>query len=322
MLRKVSVLLLVLTISLVTVVLAGEGKKHKHGIDTNKTLELVKSWAARESFPDSAPFAYYHTFSLLALEGKISADAKKKIISFIKACQRENGGFVTQPVYAHEPNVIFTYYAVKTLSMLDSVNEIDAEKARAFVLSLVQKDGSIKASHFKSDRSNLDTTYYGVMALNLLKAQDKLDKKKTVAYINSYREKGKGFGKVIKKQSVPESTYMGIVALDSFGVLTEDIKTEVIKYLLGTRYSGLIKNKKYKTLPSIKDMSYVLAGLGKLSALSKADTAKMFEFVESLYIEENGGFGPRPGLGTTPPSTFHGVLSLAKLAKVKDPLKD
>jgi hypothetical protein len=60
----------------------------------------------------------------------------------------------------------------------------------------------------------------------------------------------------------------------------------------------------------------ILTALDSMQALGQVETSPVLAFVESLYIPQNGGFGPSPGYGTTPPSTFQGVYCLEQLGKI------
>jgi hypothetical protein len=53
--------------------------------------------------------------------------------------------------------------------------------------------------------------------------------------------------------------------------------------------------------------------------MQEVNSDKVYEFISSLYVPDNGGFGPRPGLGTAPASTYHAILSLVRLGKLPDP---
>ena len=70
-------------------------------------------------------------------------------------------------------------------------------------------------------------------------------------------------------------------------------------------------------MPQLKDLSHVIQTLSMLSAVGQMDKKTVYEFVESLYIKENGGFGPQPGYGSTPPSTYYGILCLERLGKLQ-----
>jgi hypothetical protein len=112
---------------------------------------------------------------------------------------------------------------------------------------------------------------------------------------------------------------MAVQALDILGAVTDKLRGEVVAYLKETRYSGLVEGRKYRTLPTIEAMAAVLETLATLSAIPEANAEKIQEFIESIYIPANGGFGPRPGLGTTPPSTYHAIVALVRIGKLPDP---
>lgn len=287
-------------------------------VDISLTLKYIQGWSARDKwdkFPESPSFAYYNAYSLMALGAGVSPELKGKIVSAIRACQMKDGGFSAGPDHGTESNTIFTYYSLATLNLLNAMDSIDRDKATSYVRSLIQKDGSIKAKTADAG-STLATTYYGVASLGLLHALDTLDKKSVIAYINTYREGHKGYCLIQGKISMAGATFMAVKSLSLLGGMTPALRTEVVKYLKGTRYSGLMKNNTYRTLPSIQDMAAVLDTLAEVSSLRVIDKRSAYQFIESLYIPENGGFGPEPGLGTTPPSTYHAIVCLQKLDRL------
>ena len=288
-------------------------------IDLQKTLKFVEDWSKRDkydSFPESPSFAYYNLYSIKMLTGEVGPDLRKKVIEYLKSCQVKDGGFSSNPRYDKTANTIFTYYALKTLDLIGALDEIDRKKAVQFVLSLVQTDGSIYAKA-SDQRASLSTTYYGIASLSLLNAVNKIDARKSVDYIAAHREPGKGYCLVKGGISTPASTFMAVKSLTLLGGITDGIKREVVEYLKTSRYSGRIENRKYGAIPAIEDLSYVLETLTELAAIDVVNQKKLLDFVESLYISENGGFGPEPGLGTTPPSIYHALLCLEKLGAIK-----
>lgn len=290
------------------------GRAEARQIDLSATLGFVENWATRDAFPESTSFAYYNTYCQLALGGKLDDEARKKVIETIQSCQQPDGGFSSEPT-VKDANSIFTYYALKTLQLLDAIAAVDRDSAIRFVASLAQEDGSIKAKS-EDKGASLMTTYYGVGSLAVLDAMDKLDKTRIVAYIEAHQQ-ANGFGMKVGKPPAPQSTFAAVQMLDLLGGLTPSIRSGVVDYLKESRYSGLQEDKKYNTLPSIEDMAYVIETASRLSALSQLNTEKMREFVASLFIPENGGFGPSPGLGTTPPSTYFGVVCLTGLGELR-----
>ncbi len=290
-------------------------------IDLAMTLKFIQGWSARDKwdkFPESPSFAYYNAYSLKALNAEIGPELRMKIIDALKSCQMKDGGFSAGPDHGTESNTILTYYSLATLDLLGALDSIDGQQAAAYVRSLVQKDGSIKAKTADAG-ATLATTYFGVASLGLLHALDTVDKKGVASYIGTYRETGKGYGLIQGKISMPGATFMAVKSLSLLGELTPAVRKDVVNYLKGTRYSGRMKHNTYSTLPSLQDMTAVVDTLAELSALNVIDKGNVYKFIESLYIPENGGFGPEPGLGTTPPSTYYAVDCLQKIGKLDAP---
>ncbi len=77
-----------------------------------------------------------------------------------------------------------------------------------------------------------------------------------------------------------------------------------------------LKHNTYSTLPNMQDMAAVVEALAELSSLNVINKYSVYQFVESLYVPENGGFGPEPGLGTTPPSTYSALACLEKIGEL------
>jgi len=299
---------------------SSEDVKTEGTIDLQRTGALVKQWRTRPSFPESVTFAYYQVYMTLALGREITPETRKLISEYIVKCQQPDGGFTPEPVHAKTSNVIYTYYALNTLNLLGNTKAINSKAATGFLVDRIQQDGGMVATARKGKRATLATTFYGVEALRLLGAVDSLDKSKTIVFIQRYREKGRGFTRVEGAVSIPQSTYMGVWTLKSLGALTNVITNEVVAYLKDTRYSGLIKDRQYKLSPNIEAMAATLEALAVLSAMQEVNSDKAYEFISTLYVPDNGGFGPRPGLGTTPPSTYYAVLSLVRLGKLPDPM--
>jgi prenyltransferase beta subunit len=292
-------------------------QKDDKKIDLNLTREYVREWAARKAFPETVPFAYYCAYSLKTLDKKISPETSKKIADYLKKCQTKNGGFVTEPEFSKTPDLLATYFALRTLALLDARKSIDQQKAVQFVLSLYQDNGSFKSDQ-KRDYSSLATTYYGVTCLHVLKALDQINKDQILPYIKSHREKGLGFSVQRNGISRPLSTYMAVRSLKLLGAFDEKIKLDLVNYLKGTRYAGYVEDKRFTVQPTLRECSFVLLALSDLNAVNKVKEDKVYGFIESLYVPGNGGFGPKPSYGTTPPSIYEGIVSLEKLGKLKD----
>jgi geranylgeranyl transferase type-2 subunit beta len=301
---------------------AAAGGKTNPAIDLERTRQLIQGWGERQSFPESVSFAYYHAYSMRAFGQTLTPEKRQRIAGYVVRCQRPSGGFAAEPTHAQTANVIFTYYALNALQLSGGLTGIDRESAIRFLRARIQDGGGMTATVRNGDKPTLATTYYGVESLSLLGTIDQLDKQKTATFIRRYRAQDGGFAMVEGGGSNPEATDMAVRCLERLGALPPEVKAEVIAYLKATRYSGRITDKKYRGLPEIKAMAATLDALSILGAMQEINADKVYEFVASLYIPANGGFGPRPGLGTTPPSTFHAITCLVRLGKLQDPLAE
>ncbi|MDA8164557.1 MAG: terpene cyclase/mutase family protein [Desulfobacteraceae bacterium] len=295
-------------------------EKKSTPVDFQKITAHYLQWTTRPSFPESVPFAYYPVYAMRALGKKLPGKTRTTIVKFLKSCQKPDGGFVNEPKNAPASNLIYTYYALQALDLLGQQGAIDRGKALGYVLSLQDPKGGFKLSTDAKEKASLAGTFYGVRSLALLRKLDAVDKQKTAAFIASCKEKGKGYSLNPGKFSSPQATFMAVHTLDLLGLMTGEISRDVKNYLHDTRYAGHVTDK-YYSLPSMQDMSYVLRTLRELKAMEVADLSKAADFVNSLYIDENGGFGPEPGYGTTPPSTYYAIVCLVQLGKFPDPLK-
>ncbi len=298
---------------------AGEAKlQGKDGLDLSKTKGFVADWEQRDRFPDTVSLAYYYVYSQMALGRKVPSAVRKKIISSINACQRKDGGFGSHPHFSLHSTVMDTYYAFKTLKLLNGLGEADWKRAAAFIRARASKNGGF--FNKEGDKgTSLAATCWAIEVLLGVESLTPETAEKASRFILSFREKGKGFAMVKGKPSSPKATGMAVRALDLMKRLTPEIKSDVVRYLKGTRYSGLIKNRKYTTYPYVEHLCYVLEAMKRAGSLKEFDTVAIRDFIKRLYIPFNGGFGPRPGLGSTPPSTYHALRSLALLGDLKDP---
>jgi prenyltransferase beta subunit len=286
------------------------------GMALDKTLELFKGWSQRKAFPDSVSFAYYMAYSFQTLGAKIDPDTSNKLVKFISASQQKDGGFISNPSYGTKSNVIYTYNALKTLTLLGALEAIDRERAIVFISSLVQDDGSIKPAVAEDARATLASTYYGAASLHLLGKLDALENSKTAAYVLEHQTSADGFGMKPMGAASPQATFMGVRTLALVNGLNKDIKTGAIQYLEGAIDMIGMKGAHYRNYSTMQAVTYIVAALSELDALDEINTDRIEHYLESRYVPENGGFGPSPGLGTTPPSTYQAVFCLNKLGKL------
>jgi geranylgeranyl transferase type-2 subunit beta len=94
----------------------------------------------------------------------------------------------------------------------------------------------------------------------------------------------------------------------------------VARPLQASRYSGRLRGDQFTSSPDIEDEAHVLGALADVGRLDVVDRAEVERFVTGLYVAENGGYGPQPGLGTTPPSTYHAIACLVTLGRLPPPV--
>jgi prenyltransferase beta subunit len=290
--------------------------------DAAKTLRYLDGWARRDRwdrFPESPSFAFYNLYATRALGGAISPELRAQVVDYLRSCQAADGGFTVAPATG-DGHVVPTLFALRTLALVDALDAIDRTRAVAFLASLAQPDGGYRGRAADADAS-LGTTFHAVAALDLLGAVDRVDRARTAAYVASHRAADGGFGLLPGKPASPAGTFMAVRSLKLLGALDADTRAGVARHLAGSRYSGRLRKGEFASLPDVEDEANVLATLADVGRLDVVDRAEVERFVTSLYVGENGGFGPQPGLGTTPPSTFHAVACLVALGRLSDPVR-
>jgi len=287
------------------------------GVDLDKTRTLFEGWTLRERFPDSVTLAYYSAHGLQLLGTRLSEEKTKAALDFVRACQRDDGGFVSHPKFGGRTNLIYTFFGLQALDALGARDGIDREPTAGYVAGLAQEDGGISPSPGEKGRGSLGSTFYGVGALALLGRLDRLDKDKTAAFVLAHRTSDDGFAMNRGGASSPQATAMAVDALSRLGALNPDVRAGAVRYLEGAvAFLGTL-GPRYRSLATMQSATAIADALTTLGAIGEVETAKLKSFVVSLYIPQNGGFGPSPSLGTTPPSTYQGVRTLAALGALK-----
>ncbi len=289
-------------------------------IDTAKTLHYLDDWARRDrwdAFPESPSFAFYNLYARRALGGAISPELRARVVGYLRKCQAPDGGF-TAAASAGESHVVPTLYALRTLALVGALDAIDRRGAAAFLASLATKDGGFRGRAADAEAS-LGTTFHALAALELLGALDRVDRPRTASFVSAHRTEEGGFALRPGTAASPAGTHMAVRSLKLLGALDPETSAGVARHLAGSRYSGRLREGKLGAPPEIEDEAHVLAALADLGRLDTIDRAEVERFVTSLYVAENGGFGPQPGLGTTPPSTYQGIACLVALGRLPAP---
>jgi prenyltransferase beta subunit len=291
-------------------------------LDPSKTLRYLGEWARRDrwdAFPESPSFAYYNLYSTRALGGAVSPALRSQVANYLRRCQAADGGFTMAPGQG-ESHVVPTLFALRALALVGALDAVDRPRAVAFLTRLARFDGGYVGRAVDEDAS-LGTTYHALAALELLGALDRVDRVQAAAYVSSHLTAEGGFALRPGMIASPAGTFMAVRALKLLGALVPTTSDAVVRHLSTSRYSGRAREGTFAGLPEIEDEAHVLATLADLGRLDVVDRAQVERFVTSLYVAENGGFGPQPGLGTTPPSTYHAVACLVTLGRLPDPAR-
>ena len=291
-------------------------------LDPSKTLGYLAQWARRDrwdAFPESPSFAYYNLYATRALGGAVSPALRSQVADYLRRCQAADGGFTTAPGQG-ESHVVPTLFALRALALAGALDAVDRPRAVAFLTRLARFDGGYVGRAVDEDAS-LGTTYHALAALELLGALDRVDRVRAAAYVSSHLTADGGFALRPGMIASPAGTFMAVRALKLLGALVPTTSDAVVRHLSTSRYSGRVREGAFAGLPEIEDEAHVLATLADLGRLDVVDRPEVERFVTSLYVADNGGFGPQPGLGTTPPSTYHAVACLVALGRLPDPAR-
>jgi geranylgeranyl transferase type-2 subunit beta len=289
-------------------------------LDEARTLRYLQEWARRDQwdrFPESPAFAFYNLYATRALGGAVSPELRAGVIEYLRGCQAPDGGFTAAPATGNS-HAVTTLYALRALALLGALDAVDRARAMAFLASLAQPDGGYRGRPGDADGS-LGTTFHAVSALELLGAVDLVDRARTAGHVSSHRTADGGFALRPGAAASPSATFMAVRALKILGALDAPTSAAVARHLSRSRYSGRLREGKFDSVPELEDEWNVLAALADLGRLDVVDAAEVERFVASLYVADNGGFGPRPGLGTTPPSTYQAIACLVTLGRLKAP---
>ena len=289
-------------------------------IDTAKTLRYLQDWARRDRwdrFPESPSFAFYNLYATRALGGVVSPELRAQVVEYLQKCQAPDGGFTVAPATG-DSHVVPTLYALRALALVGSLDAIDRPRAVAFIASLARPDGGYRGRAADADAS-LGTTFHALAALDLLGAVDRVDRARTSVYLSSHRAADGGFALRPGVTASPAGTFMAVRSLKLLGTLDAETSAAVARHLAGSRYSGRLREGRFTALPDVEEEANVLAALADVGRLDVVDRAEVERFVTSLHVSENGGFGPQPGLGTTPPSTYQAITCLVTLGRLPEP---
>ncbi len=285
--------------------------------DFAKTKVFMREMDTRPDFPVTMVLAHDYVYSLISIGDKVNTKEAEAVEAFIKTNQHLDGGFSSDK-HDKETSILYAVHALETLVLIKLPPSIDLGRARTFITSLKNADGGFGFSA-NAKESSLNNTYNAVRSLSILSSLNMVDAAKTAAYIKGFEHKEGGFG-YVKGTGVASAkfTYMALYSLKELGKLDEATKANALKYLNSSAY-GKSTKEKVDSLQMLEEMGYTIDALKLLGAKGAIDTKKANGILKQVYIKQNGGFGPIPGYGSTPDSTFLGLRLLVGAGKLKAP---
>ncbi|MEM3423920.1 MAG: prenyltransferase/squalene oxidase repeat-containing protein [Nitrososphaeria archaeon] len=107
----------------------------------------------------------YYVVSTLNVFDRLSLIDRRKVVGYVRECERPEGGFVTRPENIL-PYIEYTYYGVKALEIFGEKVNFPLEHIK-FVLNCINKDGGFRRTIILGI-SNLENVYYAVSLLKTL----------------------------------------------------------------------------------------------------------------------------------------------------------
>ncbi|MEM1554724.1 MAG: prenyltransferase/squalene oxidase repeat-containing protein [Thermoproteota archaeon] len=138
---------------------------------TERLITVLINWRSSDGSWGSNLWDTWHAVEALASLNALNRIRDwERTVSFIKSLQRGDGGFSNRP--GETTYLRFTFYAIRSLQLLNAVNSIDRGKAISFIKSCYKNGGF-------SDRPGwgewVESTYWGVESLEILNSLNEVD---------------------------------------------------------------------------------------------------------------------------------------------------
>lgn len=285
--------------------------------DKKKTAYFIEGLQGETDSPISVPNAYYFTYGMQALGHDIKKAYRARLISFIKASQKKDGGFGWDKRAANS-DTFDTFCAVWTLKHIGALDKVDTSKAEKFILGCKNKDGGFGFA--QGQASTLPNTYYSIAALDLLGKSSAVDRSAVIGYIDDLKTAQGGYG--VRKDALPnvQSTYAALHALKVLNALDKVDKAKTVAFIeqdqsRGGGYGYMVGET---VAPVPENTYYAVSSLRILGAMDKVKASSLSAFLRDRYTFD-GGFCDVYSGNSQYPSTYYGVASLVELGHLKDP---
>ncbi|KAI5989106.1 terpenoid cyclases protein prenyltransferase [Pisolithus albus] len=213
---------------------------------------LMNTHAERDDtyheFSENAPqmiMTYTALLSLAILRDDFSRLDRPGLISFLKACQNEDGSFSSEP-YEGDADLRTTYCAFAICSMLGDWTGVHVDQALAFIASCRTYEGGYGQTPFSEALSTGGPTYCAVASIHLAgqgKQLSESDRLRTVRWLIINQEPSGGFrGRTCKGADACYSFWYGasISILEAKGLVSE---LSIVSYIASCqfKFGGIAK---------------------------------------------------------------------------------
>jgi len=238
-------------------------------------VNIINTWAVLEALK---------TINALNLVNTTAA------IEYLSQCQNldptdENnyGGFMETPSSTRS-KMTYTYYALKSLQTLSSLNSVNLTAVIEWVLKCKRSDGSFYNDLVTLDKKQLTFgTGYAVLSLEILGREDLIDSITDEWLLDRQLSIGGFSGGIGDEFPQTSETYVAITALKTLGKTSDINMTALEKYLLscwnpdGGFYSNsVLEGSLWQTYNAIKILSV-------LNELDKVNRSLLIEFLNATF---------------------------------------
>ncbi|VDD75095.1 unnamed protein product [Mesocestoides corti] len=267
--------------------------------------------------------AIYWSLTALDLMKKLDVVDKDMIISFVKSCHNDDGGF--SPAPGHDSHLLSTLSGIQILTMYDEMNVINRESVIRYISGLQNPDGSFMGDKWGEVDSRF--SFCAIASLSLLgviptdsrdftQPLEGVDIHMAVDFLVRCQNRDGGFGTRPGSESHAGQAYCVVGALSLLGQLRM-LDIGKAAWWLAERQlpSGGLNGRPGKQ-PDVCYSWWVLATLTILGRLMWINAAELTKFIFASQDTETGGISDRPGNYPDPFHTLFGLAGLSLLSRL------
>ena len=204
--------------------------------------------------------AYWAVTSMFLLKKEIESSKQKELISWIKSCQNEDGGFGGN--VGHDSNITNTLYALLVLFQFNQMNTVNLQKIGDYVDSMYKN----QIGSFMGDRFGEVDTRFVYSALYILVLLDRPLPEKTVDFLLKCINTDGGIGGQPFVESHAAYIFCGVSAFALLDHL-DRIPVKKVKQFLASRQTKLGGfNGRPEKLPDLCYSWWVLSSLHSVNS--------------------------------------------------------